>query len=394
MKHLLKLTLLLLLLPMSMQAQDRSSIAKMDTMALKLFYEKEDYKKCLEVLHKQQELVVKNLTEKDTAYFINLRFQARCYHRLENSEQAAKVAKEALDNWAQYHDADDHNYIMMLDNYALYLASQKKPDYENALKYSKEALTRYEKQHKNDNDMAVILFHVAENYSYTNQPADAVKYEIRALSIYKTIYGEHSDEYIDELEYLAKYYEDNGQKQKAQETRDLQEKLSKEQDKGIADLPAMMEFKTVDECRAHKEDALKMVNYYLGHLLSADKMGNAAQYIMNWSAVTDLVHITIGKEQAELFTQEHYPYAVAYIAGCCQYALATDSADFSKEMFRNAMGNVLNFYVGGNMELTGKVAYLDKFVKVANKKDPALLLALVDKYYDKLMKEVEKEGGH
>lgn len=388
MKQLLKLTLLLLLLlPLAVQAQDKKSILKMDSMAQQL-YDRENYKKCVEVLHKQKAL----LDEKDSLYFANLRFQARCYFRMKDSDNAIKAAMAALDNWEQYQDTNNVNYILMLDNYAFYLSTADKPDYETALKYSKEALSRYEKRQQNDESMAVILFHVAENCSLVKQYADAVKYELRALSIYKNLYGEHDDVYIRELDYLADYYEGNGQKQKAQETRDLQEKLSKEQEDGIADLPEMMEFKTTDECRAHKEDALKMVQYYITHLLSADKMENAAQYVMNWSAVTDLVHITIGKDEAELFTEKYYPYAVAYIAGCCEYALVEDSADFSKDMFSSAIARMLDFYAGGNKDLTGKVPYLEKYMKAANKEDSAPLLALLDKYYNKLMKEVEKEG--
>lgn len=387
MKHLLKLTLaLLLLLPLAMQAQNMKSIAKMDTMVMKL-YEKESYKKCVEVLHKQKVL----LDEKDSLYFANLRWQARCYCRLNDYGMAAKTAKEALDNWEKYHDTNNRSYILMLDNYGLYLAAGDNPDYDTALKYSKEALTRYEKLQQNDEDMAAILFHVAEIYAFKKQFAEAVKYELRALNIFKTLYGEHDDAYIDELEFLANYYDGNGQKQKAQETRDLQEKLSKEQEGGIVDLPEVIEFKTTNECRAHKDDALKMTQYYLGHLLSADKMGNAAQYIMSWSAVTDLVHITIGKDEAELFTEKYYPYAVAYIAGCCESALVTDSADFSRDMFRYAIASMLEFYDGGNRDLTGKVPYLERYMKAANK-DESALLALIDKYYDKLMKDVEKKG--
>ncbi len=79
MKQVLKLTLWLLLLPMAMQAQDRTSIDKIEAIAQNL-YQKENYKKCVEVLQKQKDLVVKYLTEKDTAYFANLRvlLQKKC----------------------------------------------------------------------------------------------------------------------------------------------------------------------------------------------------------------------------------------------------------------------------------------------------------------------------
>ena len=148
MKQVLKLTLWLLLLPMAMQAQDRTSIDKIEAIAQNL-YLKENYKKCVEVLQKQKDLVVKYLTEKDTAYFANLRFQARCYYRMKDYDMARNIAKEALDNWEQNHSTEERSYILMLDNYATYLGNGDNPDYELALKYGKDAMERYEKLQKN-----------------------------------------------------------------------------------------------------------------------------------------------------------------------------------------------------------------------------------------------------
>ena len=204
MKQVLKLTLWLLLLPMAMQAQDRTSIDKIEAIAQNL-YLKENYKKCVEVLQKQKDLVVKYLTEKDTAYFANLRFQARCYYRMKDYDMARNIAKEALDNWEQNHSTEERSYILMLDNYATYLGNGDNPDYELALKYGKDAMERYEKLQKNDFDLAVIALHLAENSYYAEKFADAVKYEIRGIQYFKTMFGEHSDEYVGELEYLAKY---------------------------------------------------------------------------------------------------------------------------------------------------------------------------------------------
>lgn len=389
MKQLLKLTLLLLLLPMSLMAQDKSSIEKMGTMAQKL-YQKGDYKKCVDVLQKQQDLVVKLLTEKDTAYFKNLRTQARCYYRMSDFGNAQKVAKEALDNWQQNFDTSDREYILMLDNYAMYLGCGEKPDFENAIKYGKDALQRYEKLQENDNDLAIILFHLAENSFGAENFADALKYELRAIHYFKELYGEHSDEYIGELEYLAQYYEGNGQKEKAQETRDLQKKLSEEKSNGIADLPSMMEFKTPEECRAHKDDALKMIDYYLHHLITSKQISDATGYILNWSAVTDMADVVLGEEETALFTEKYLPYGVAYIAACCEYAILSDSAQFCKDMYRHAIGRMLNFYNGGNKDVTGKVPYLEKFNKEAEKKGDDALVKLVDKCFEKA-KKIEKK---
>lgn len=391
MKQVLKLTLWILLLPMAMQAQDRTSIDKIEAIAQNL-YLKENYKKCVEVLQKQKDLVVKYLTEKDTAYFANLRFQARCYYRMKDYDMARNIAKEALDNWEQNHSTEERSYILMLDNYATYLGNGDNPDYELALKYGKDAMERYEKLQKNDFDLAVIALHLAENSYYAEKFADAVKYEIRGIQYFKTMFGEHSDEYVGELEYLAKYYDSNGQGKKAQEARDLLQKLWKEKKDGIEDLPPLIEFKTTEECKAHQDDTMKMIDYYLSHLLSAKQMADASGYIMRWSSVTDLVTINIGEEESTLFNEKYYPYAVAYIAACCEYAIAKESADFTKDLFSHGIKRMLNFYLGGNKELTGEVPYLEKFSKVVDNKDDKALESLIDKYYNKIMKQIEKSG--
>ena len=390
MKHVLKFILVFLLLPLSMSAQDKQTIQKMDTMIIKL-YQKENYQKCVEVLDKQQTLVAKLLGEQDTTFFQNLRLKARCQYRLKDYQGAVKSAQDAVDNWKKYHDTEKRDYPLALDNLAMYLSAGPTPDSISALKYAKEALQRYEKFMANDYDLAVILLHVAEYSNVTGNPSDAVKYELRGLNIFKELFGEHSDEYIEELAYLHDYYKANGQKQKAKDTEDLINKLREEQAKDMADLPKLIDFKTVEECRAHVKDAYKCIVYYLNHKLNADKMNQAAGYVMKWSMVTDQVHVLLGKEEAQLMSSEKsMPYAIAYFAGCSRFALENDSADFSKAMFCSAMIDVLNFYMGGNDELTGKIAYLDKFVNTYKKDGMDALKALLDKYYAKLSKDMDK----
>lgn len=390
MKHVLKFILVFLLLPLSMSAQDKQTIQKMDTMIIKL-YQKENYQKCVEVLDKQQTLVAKLLGEQDTTFFQNLRLKARCQYRLKDYQGAVKSAQDAVDNWKKYHDTEKRDYPLALDNLAMYLSAGPTPDSISALKYAKEALLRYEKFMVNDYDLAVILLHVAEYSNVTGNPSDAVKYELRGLNIFKELFGEHSDEYIEELAYLHDYYKANGQKQKAKDTEDLINKLREEQAKDMADLPELIDFKTVEECRAHVKDAYKCIVYYLNHKLNADKMNQAAGYVMKWSMVTDQVHVLLGKEEAQLMSSEKsMPYAIAYFAGCSRFALENDSADFSNAMFCSAMIDVLNFYMGGNDELTGKIAYLDKFVNTYKKDGMDALKALLDKYYAKLSKDMDK----
>lgn len=56
-------------------------------------------------------------------------------------------------------------------------------------------------------------------------------------------------------------------------------------------------------------------------------------------------------------------------------------------MYRNAIGRMLNFYNGGNKDLTGKVPFLEKFNKEADKKGDDALGMLVDKCFEKAKKQ-------
>jgi hypothetical protein len=64
--------------------------------------------------------------------------------------------------------------------------------------------------------MSVILLHAAELSHFCGDNATAIARELRALNIIRRENGEHSNEYIDEADYLRQYYEANGDKDKAE----------------------------------------------------------------------------------------------------------------------------------------------------------------------------------
>jgi len=114
MKHVLKFILVFLLLPLSMSAQDKQTIQKMDTMIIKL-YQKENYQKCVEVLDKQQTLVAKLLGEQDTTFFQNLRLKARCQYRLKDYQGAVKSAQDAVEAYSDTTSVDSSDYAEQTD---------------------------------------------------------------------------------------------------------------------------------------------------------------------------------------------------------------------------------------------------------------------------------------
>ena len=228
-------------------------------------------------------------------------------------------------------------------------------------------MTVYEQLGRQDFDLANILIHIAENYDENGQPQEAIKYDLRALHLLKNIVGEHSDHYIKELEYLQKYYDHAGDTDNAKKTKEHAERLSEEKKQGYVDLPEPVEFKTVEICREHNDDALRCIAYYLTHMLSAPNMNQAAQYIINWSTATEDVNIIIGEKLGKLATsQESIPYLTAFIAASSYYSLTEHVKQLDEPLFVKSVKALLQFYEP-NRKLTGKVEVLEDYLKLQEK---------------------------
>lgn len=347
-------------------------------------FEKEQYGKSAELLTRQIVALRQGQATHTADYCHALIMLGKCQYRMKKLPEAIATLRQASEIYGQHVSREDKTYIFILDNLGLYqsVAGQK----EEALKNATEALRLYEKLLKHDQDLASILMHVAENLSDLGRTAEALKHELRALSVLRELYGEHSSQYIAELPYLQRYYEEAGRKDKAAEVKDRIATLAEETKQGKVDLPPVIDFKTPAECAQHKQDMLRYCKYYLNHHMSAEHMSDALRYILSWAAVTDMVHIHIGKNESELFaTTGAMPYMGSYMAGCAEYALEEDETDFSYDMYAHAMEAVLNHYVA-NKEQLGEVKAMEKYIKLY-RKDSKLLEELLRKNYAELTKE-------
>ena len=371
------LTLILLfagLLPIKAQTSP-AELHRQDSVAKALFVA-DRFDDAAEAYQKYAALLQKEKGESDSTHLNSLVMLGKCYFRSKRFSKAIETAQRVADIYGKQVSNKDKRYAWYIDNLALYQASAGKA--EEALKNSQTALQIYEPLYVHDRDMATILLHVAENSHVLGDHAAAVKHELRALAIFKELYGEYSDEYIDEAPYLKKYYEANNEQQKADKWVERIEELKKEKDEGVGDLPEPMEFKTVEECRQHAQDALRCCEFYLNHRFTAKDIEAAARYIDSWSRVTDMVHIVFSKNEIKLCNDDKsFPYCISFRAGCSQYAIENGQADFTLDMFIHAMVAVLNHYLN-NKDLTGEVSYLEKYVKLYKKDE--------EKMYDLLKK--------
>ena len=336
---------------------------KLNAITLKLMEQKR-YDDAIKA--KERELVIlKSLYgETDSTYIKQFAFSAKLYYRNEQAAEAASVIEKAANLYATHVSNNDAMYAYYLDNLSLYQLSTK--DCAKAAENCRKALTIYEKLGRNDYDLAIILMHMAEASHDIDQTSEAIKYEIRSLNLIKKICGEHSDEYIDELPYLHKYYTAVNDEKNAKQVEDKITRLKKEKEDGIVDLPEPIIFKSAEECHEHNGDAFKCIKYYLTHKVSASQIDQAARYILNWSEASNDVTIYIGKEMAPLASEKNPAYLVAYIASCSYVCLTENMKELDEEHFIQAIDILLQFYKP-NSQLTGKVELLENYLKLQEK---------------------------
>ena len=336
----------------SAQTIDDRLAAKMDSMAVALF-KNGNFKKSIELMNKWLDNRLQTKGEQDSLYIQRHVLLAKAYFRDQQTDQAISSIDKAMNLYAKYKSDNDTLYAFYLDNKALYLNAKK--DYEAALPLVRKALDIYEPLHKRDFDMAMILIHMAEACHFNNLHQDAIRYELRGLDIYKELFGEASETYVSELNYLKQYYEGAGETQKASQVEKQMEQLVakiKEKEKGVQ----YAQFTSVEECREHNADALAAAKTYLSGRIDDKKSVEAAAYVMGWSQASADINIVIADEN--MYYLQNQWQMLAYFCGCTQYALEQQQKDFSAEMHIAAMKCTLEHYKA-NRTLTGIVALME-----------------------------------
>lgn len=329
-----------------------------------------------------------NLVCSDSNYVRIQTYLGKSYFRMKRPSDAAKAADKACERLRKMGWNKTLLYAVMLDNAGLYYLSAKQNDI--GLERSMEALGIISNipDEEVSNDMSVILLHIAEGSFFTGKYDDAIIYEIRALNIIEKIYGKHSKEYIDELSYLSEYYRAVKEDAKADDNDAEIKSLQAEYDNGMRDLPDAdnRDFSSAAECHKYKYEVYRCANYVLTHNVRSKYIGQCLKYMMLWTIATDEVTVTFDKNEAKLVDNETTkPYFVAYLAACIKYALDKNDSTFSQDMYIEAITSMLNYYIN-NRDLTGKVAYMEKYIALYDKGEEKFFDAL-RKNYARLMKQ-------
>lgn len=409
MKNLLTLVLLLLA-TISSEAQ---TALKVDTLS-DAFVEKyletrnnamealrsDDYQKSLDIWNSLTPLIAAErehvkgeaLRDIDSLGISNLTMRARCLSRLKENKKAIALAEEAISTWRSLRDTTSCYYAILLDNYATFLERDNQS--QRSLEIGKKALDIYSAHLVNDFDKALILIHIAESCHELGMYADAIRYELQGLSIFNKEYGEHSEEYRGELEWLGKYYAAAGQQKKADEVDERLERLEDEAKQGYGDIPDPINFEDSTECTAHMKDALRCAEYYMSHKLQAHDMGEAGQWLMNWVINSKDISVVHDDDVENLMAGDDITSlcAIAYFAGCTKYSIDNEDPNFSIGMYHAGVVALINFYLNHDDIYTGKhkIAFLDKYVKAYEKDGIDGVYSIADKNFEKIMKLIEK----
>lgn len=362
------------------QTMNEKQAAKMDSMAVALF-KNGNFKKSIELMNKWLADRLQAKGEQDSLYIQRTGLLAKAYFRDEQTDQAISSIDKAINLYGKYKSDNDTLYAFYLDNKALYLNAKK--DYEAALPLVRKALDIYEPLHKRDFDMAMILIHMAEACHFNDLHQDAIRYELRGLDLYKELFGEETETYLSELNYLKQYYEGAGEAQKARQLETQMNQLAakiKEKDSGVK----YAQFATAEECREHNADALTAAKTYLSGRIDDQKSVKAAAYVMGWTQASPDINVVIADEN--MYYLGNQWQMLAYFCGCTEYALEQQKKDFSPEMHIAAMKRTLEHYKA-NRQLTGIVAEMET---LSNLEKNGKLEETLRKDAEKILQNMEK----
>lgn len=319
----------------------------------------------------------------DSLYYSSWNMIGRCYFRTEQYNAAIDATQRSIQLYLETRDSTSLQYAIMLDNisfYYLHASRNEEADLANS-----KALEIYYRYMTNDADMKATLIHGAEIKDALQQYDDAISLQKHALTIQASLYGVHNKAYLSELDYLKSYYEHGGKKQEAEKVKEEIEKINHELEYGY--VPALTTFDSVEKCREHRVDAYYCCRYLLSHYLTTDQINEAANYIVQWSLVSDEVMISIA--DMPWLNDTTMIYAVANMAGNIIYALETPDEQMSDyDQYKKGVVSMLNYY-SSNKKFTGEVSDFEEYLALYSK-DEKRFFARVEKDYKSMQKKMKK----
>lgn len=302
------------------------------------------------------------------------------------TDKAVAEFNKAIEVYRRSHDEGSNLEAKMYGHSAHFLNSVDRM--EEAQDYISKALAILLKNLPNNKTMAESLMLAAEISYKRKNYQDALDYQKYALNLFASLYGRHSDIYIQECGYMATYLKAAGKNEEAEEMTQKAQTLEKEAKEGY--IPKPVEFKTAEQCRLYNEDALFAAKYYLNHVMPADSMAFVAQYIESFSIYSDEVHIFGGYAEIDWKKDggRTVPWLrMAYNAGFIIRQLNEPEEMPSLDAYITANVALCMFYEN-NRQWLDKSKTIENYVKIL-KSDENKFIKLMEEQYNKSMADME-----
>lgn len=320
----------------------------------------------------------------DKVYSNVLMMQARCLSRLGKTQEAIETAQRTIDYYGEHQSKSDIAYARYVDNISLYYLMVENLDEADVR--NSQAVELFAAIPEARNDLAIALTRKAEIQMTKGNTDAAIKIELSAMQMLKELKGQHSNEYLGEMQFLYTCYEKADDSANMELTAKEFNRLKEEAEHGFV---PQRPVQSAEEAQAAREDMRMCIKYYFSHYLNADRMQDATQYIIAWASATDEVSLVLGDEVG-CFADNGVPYLVAFMAGCCKYAINTGDGEYNEDMYISAMTDTLNYYLS-NKDVSGEVKSLDKYVKLYDK-DPSKMIDALKSTFASSRKQIESSA--
>ena len=325
----------------------------------------EDYATAIRLQKQQLGILKEKYGEADSTYIDALVYLARYQFRNGQVSDAVVTGQLADSLYSKNISATDRFYSAILDNQAFFLYSAGR--FAEAEAKGRRALSIYEKFLRNDEDMYISLMRLAEACFFNKNYADAIRFQVRCLSVVKSLYGEYSEKYVDEAEYLVDYYEANGDTVKAYKMMERLAALKREVDKGYFDIPKVSVLTSEDKCRLYEYRVYRCARCFLFGDLKDPAIPNAVAFFKAWLEGASYFRFKVGKMAMDACDGDSSSLCMtAYKAAVIAVAMECGHDIISVDDHVKVMEYLVDFYKR-NKKFTGKLNGMDAFVKAKRK---------------------------
>lgn len=357
MKRIFLILLSFLAMTSILPAQNLRQAQKHDSIA-DVFIADKKYEQAITTLYRVLEVL--ESPRPDSLYIAALVKMGVCYDLQGIQMKAIESTKRALDCYNTKFPDEDLYKAGLYDRLAMYYHTMR--NYREAYDWSQRAVTLYDQQTRPSAERLDVYAHAAMICNAYKLPHEGVRWQEKAVDLAGTLYGKHSDQYMEQLGSLKRLCLAAGDKPRADKLSELHALIARENREGF--LPEDADLSSPSLCRLHNRDALGASRWYLKHYLYHPDVKQASSYIIRFCKQSPDVIFYFGPKEKEWQKRTVKGYLIAYMAASIEYALThQDDLRFSFEQYAFAYRRVLDYYVE-NKKQTGSVPSFERLLKL------------------------------